>query len=231
MNDKVVLVTGGAGNLGRSVTRMLLESGGHIAVPFYKTDTPESIEALQAEFGDRVHVFAFDLTTERGAAEAVREAVGWKGKLDAVVHLVGGYRGGFRLAETPIEVWDRMMDLNLKSAWLVGRAAIPHMQLAGGGTLVFISARAARGVRRGHAPYAISKSALITLAESIAEEYGEEGIRANVVLPGTLDTDDNRRMMPEADRASWTLPDDVAREILRIIDSGAEAGNGKAIEL
>jgi NAD(P)-dependent dehydrogenase (short-subunit alcohol dehydrogenase family) len=229
MRDEVVLVTGGAGNLGRSVTRAFLEAGANVAVPFYKTDPPDALQALQNEFGERLLLFGFDLTTERGAAEAVREVLEWRGRLGVVAHLVGGYRGGARIVDTPVEAWDRMIDLNLKSAWLMSRAAIPALIDQGGGGLIFVSSRAARTGRAGHAAYAVAKSALIALMEAIIEEYGAEGIRANAVMPGILDTEDNRRAMPDADFSTWTQPEQIARTILFLASPDASVVSGASI--
>jgi NAD(P)-dependent dehydrogenase (short-subunit alcohol dehydrogenase family) len=213
MSDPVVLVTGGAGNLGRAVTRTFLQNGARVAVPLYKTDTKESMDPLAQEFGKNLHTFLLDLTTERGADDAVKQVVEWGGRLDAVAHLVGGWFGGHPLAETPVEGWDRMMDLNVKSAYLVARAAIPRMTSGGGGSLVFVSSRASREGRAGNAAYAVSKAALNTLVETLADEYRGQGIRANAVLPGTIDTETNRRSMPKADYSSWTPPEEIARVI------------------
>lgn len=229
MNDAVVLVTGGAGNVGRAVTRAFLDAGARVAVPFYKTDLPNALESLQSEFGDRLYGFALDLTTERGAQQAVRQVVEWGGRLDTVAHLVGGYLGGRRTAETEVEAWDRMMDLNLKSAWLVSRSAIPEMLERGSGSLVFVSARAARQIRSGQAAYAVAKSALLTLVETIAEEYRREGIRANAVLPGIIDTEANRRAMPDAEHEQWTRPEEIARVIRFLASAEASAVNGAAV--
>lgn len=229
MTDSVALIAGGAGNLGRAVTRAFLESGARVAVPVYKTDHPEALAPLQEEFSGRIFSCALDLTTERGAHAAVEQAVEWAGRLDAVAHLVGGWRGGMRLAETPIEVWDRMMDLNLKSAWLMAHAAIPVMARGGGGSLVFVSSRAARTGRKGHSAYAVAKAGLLTLVEAIAEEYAEEGVRANAVLPGTVDTEENRRAMPDADHSRWTPPEEIARTIVFLASRDASAVNGAAV--
>jgi NAD(P)-dependent dehydrogenase (short-subunit alcohol dehydrogenase family) len=231
MADTVVLVPGGAGNLGRAVTRAFLERGARVAVPFYKTDRPDALDLLKGEFGNRVIHFALDLTTERGAEAAVQQTVEWAGRLDAVAHLVGGWSGGVPLAETPVGLWERMMDLNLKSAFLVARAAIPALLRGGGGSLVFVSSRAAREGRAGSAAYAVAKSGLLTLVEAIAEEYAGEGIRANAVLPDTLDTEDNRRAMPDADRSRWTAPEEVARRILHLASPESGETSGAAIEL
>lgn len=229
MTDTVALITGGAGNLGRAVTRVFLESGARVAVPFHKTDHPDALDALRGDFGDRLLPIALDLTTERGANSAVEQVLEWGGRLDAMAHLVGGWRGGMKLADTPTDAWDRMMDLNLKSAWLMARASVPAMIRGGGGSLVFVSSRAAREGRSGHAAYAIAKSALLTLTEALAEEYRDDGIRANAVLPGTVDTEDNRRAMPDADFSSWTPPEEIARVIHFLASDASRTVSGAAV--
>jgi NAD(P)-dependent dehydrogenase (short-subunit alcohol dehydrogenase family) len=229
MENRIVLVTGGAGNLGRSVTRLLLEAGARVAVPVYSADRPDALDALKQAHGERLHPFALDLTTERGAAAAIREVTEWAGGLNAVAHLIGGYRGGFRLADTPIEVWERMMDLNLRSAWLVARAALPPMIEAGGGSFLFVSGQAAWKNRAGHAAYAVSKAGLLTLTEAIAEEYAGQGIRANAIVPRTLDTEDNRQAMPNADHARWTSTDEAAYVVRFLLSDTSAAISGAAV--
>ena len=229
MKDRVVLITGGAGNLGRAVTRAFLRAGTRVAVPLYHTDKPELLDGAKAEFGDRIHSFALDLTTERGARFAVEQSVEWGGHLDAVLHLMGGFQGGTRVADTPLEVWDRMVELNLRSAWLISSAAIPAMLRGGGGSLLYVSARRALEGRARFAAYAVAKAGLLTLAEAVAEEYGDEGIRANVVLPDVIDTEDNRRAMPDRDAGNWTPPEQIA-EVLAFLASPASGPvNGAAI--
>ncbi|HET8656640.1 MAG TPA: SDR family oxidoreductase [Longimicrobiaceae bacterium] len=229
MSDSVVLVTGGAGALGQAVVQAFLERGARVAVPFYKTDVPTALDSLPAERRERIHSFALDLTTERGAEQAIRQTVEWAGRLDVVAHLVGGYSGGALLGKTSVESWDRMMELNLKSAWLISRFAIPRMLEGGGGSLVFVSSRAARQDRGGHAAYSIAKAGLLVLAEAIAEEYRDQGIRANAVLPGTIDTEANRRAMSGADHGQWTSPAAIARVIAFLASPEAEAVNGAAV--
>jgi NAD(P)-dependent dehydrogenase (short-subunit alcohol dehydrogenase family) len=231
MNDKVVLVTGGAGNLGQTVTKTFLDAGARVAVPFYKTDTPSVLEELTARHADRFHSFALDLTTERGAEQAVRTAVEWGGRLDAVVHLVGGYSGAPSVAETPIELWMRMVDLNMTSAYLIARFALPHLLKGDGGSLVFVSSRAVFERRAGRAAYAAGKAGLLTLAQAIGEEFGPRGVRSNVVVPDTIDTDDNRRAQPDADHSTWLSPSAVAKVVLFLASPAAQAVNRAAIPL
>jgi NAD(P)-dependent dehydrogenase (short-subunit alcohol dehydrogenase family) len=229
MNEKVALVTGGAGNLGQTVTRAFLEAGARVAVPVYKTDKPSALDELAATFRDRLHPFALDLTTERGAEQAVREVVEWAGALHSVIHLIGGFTGGRRVVDTPIETWTRMVDLNMTSAFLIARFAIPQVLAAGGGSLVFVSSRAAFEGRAGRAAYAATKGGLITLAQAIGEEYGAEGIRSNVIVPDTLDTEDNRRAQPDADYSRWISPDAVAQVILFLASRASAVINGAAV--
>src|SRR5690606_37529161 len=112
-------------------------------VPFYKTDQVSALDDLRSEFGNRLYTFALDLTTERGAEQAVRQVVEWGGMLGTVVHLVGGFFGGLRLVDTPFEAWKRMIELNMTSSYLITRFAVPPLLESGGGSLVFVSSRAA----------------------------------------------------------------------------------------
>ncbi len=229
MKDRVVLITGGAGNLGRAVTRAFLDAGARVAVPLHKTDRKDALDSAIGEHGGRMTTFALDLTTERGADAAVRQTVEWAGRLDAVAHLVGGYYGG-AFEETPVEAWDRMMDLNARSAYLIARAAVPALLESGDGALVFVGSRAAKEGRSGHAVYAASKGALLTLVEAVAEEY-EGRIRVTAVLPETIDTDANRAAMPQADHTRWTPPEEIARVIVALCAPGARVETGAELEI
>ena len=229
MNNKVVLVTGGAGNLGQAVSRAFLEAGARVAIPVYKADHTSELDQLKADFGDSLLSFALDLTTERGADQAVHQVVEWAGSLTTVAHLIGGYSGGTRVADTPLEVWNRMIDLNMTSAYFIARFAIPRMLEGDGGSFVFVSSRAAFEKRNERAAYSATKAALISLARAIAEEYGKDGIRSNVIVPDTIDTEANRQAMPDADRAAWIKPDSIARVILFLASEEARAINGASV--
>jgi NAD(P)-dependent dehydrogenase (short-subunit alcohol dehydrogenase family) len=224
-----VLITGGAGNLGRAVTRAFLEAGWRAFVPLHHSDGKDALAPFQREFPGRVEGALLDLTTERGVEAAVARAVEWGKRLDAVVHLMGGWAGGDKIGETTYDAWDAMMHLNLRSAFLLARSAIPHMLKQGGGAFVFTSSRAAREKRAGNGAYAVAKAGLLVLAETIAEEYRAEGIRANAVLPGTIDTPANRRSMPDADHARWTPPEEIARVVLFLAGPESGAVNGAAV--
>lgn len=222
--DRVALITGGAGGLGRACVDVFLDDGWHVAVPTHRS--AEGLREPAARHGDRLTWFDADLTAEEGAARAVARTLEWAGRLDAVVHTVGGYAGSGPLHQAPVDEWDRMMDVNLRSAFLVARAALPRLRE--GGSLVFVSSRAALRERKGHAAYAVSKAALLTLVEAIAEEQKGRA-RANAVLPGTIDTPANRAAMPHANDGGWTPPAEIARVILFLASPASAPVSGAAV--
>jgi len=229
MKDRVVLVTGGAGNLGQAVTRAFLAAGARVAVPVYKTDQIAALESTNAEYQGQLFTFALDLTTERGAEQAIRQVVEWGGRLHSVVHLVGGYSGGTRIAELPLELWNRMVELNMTSAYLVARFALPSLIEGGGGSFVFVSSRAAFEGRSNRSAYAATKAGLLSFCRAVAEEYGAEGIRSNIIVPDTIDTPDNRAAQPDADYSRWVKPQSIAEVILFLASDASRAINGAAI--
>lgn len=222
VSRRVALVTGGAGQLGQAVTRELAGAGWRQFVPLHHSDRVDAVDALNRDFGaGAAHGALLDLTTERGAESAVAQAVEWGGRLDALVHLMGAWAGGMPLGAAPADLWDRMMEVNLRSAFLLASAALrpdtPHPGLR----IVFVSSRAAREGRAGNAAYAVSKAGLLVLAEAITEEHGGSGVRAHCLLPDTLDTPANRAAMPDADPAGWVPPAAVARIIASLLDPGS----------
>lgn len=225
----VVFISGGAGNLGRAVTAAFLDAGWRVSVALHHADAKNALDALASAHPGRVSTCMLDLGTERGAESAVRQTVQWGGRLDAVAHLMGGWHGGAKVADTTQGVWDAMLAVNLTSGFLLARAAIPRMVEGGGGALVFVSSRAALEQRAGNSAYAVSKAGLLVLAETVAEEYRDAGIRANAVLPGTIDTPANRRAMPNADASKWTAPEEIARVVLFLASPESSAVNGAAV--
>jgi NAD(P)-dependent dehydrogenase (short-subunit alcohol dehydrogenase family) len=228
-NEPVVFVSGGAGNLGRAVVGAFLEAGWRVAVALHHTDRKGALDPLAAAHPGRLHSFLIDLTKEMGAESAVRQTAQWGGRIDAAAHLVGAWAGGAKTAEAAVGTWDVMMEINLRSAFLLARAAIPRMLEGGGGSLVFVSSRSAVTGRSGMGAYAVAKAGLIVLAETIAEEYRQQGIRANCVLPGTIDTPANRASIPDADHERWTPPEEIARAIVFLASPASAAVNGAAI--
>ena len=139
------------------------------------------------------------------------------------MHLVGGFAGGSRVAETSDETWDKMMNINLRAAFCCIRAALKPMQAAGRGRIVAVGTRMAVEPSPNFAAYAVSKAALVALIKNVAAEGQKFGVTANVILPSTIDTPANRAAMPKVDFSRW-VEAGVDREAAGV--SGVGRGGG-----
>jgi NAD(P)-dependent dehydrogenase (short-subunit alcohol dehydrogenase family) len=214
MNNKVVLITGAKGGLGSFVTQRFLATGATVV------GTSRSIS--QADFPEANFVaLPVDFTKAGAAGRAVESVVSRFGRLDALVHLLGGFAGGQTVAETDNATWEQMCDLNLTSAFYVLRAAIPHLRKSGKGRIIAIGSLTAVEPHAGLGAYVTFKAALTMLVRTVASENKDAGLTANVVLPGTMDTPTNRKSMPGADFSKWVRPDDVADLVLWLADDRA----------
>jgi len=223
MAEPVVLITGASGGLGPSVTRAFLESGAVVSA---------TSRRIASNPGDppRLHAFPADLLDPAQATALANDVVARCGRIDALIHVAGGFSGG-ALHETSDDIFNRMLDLNLRAAFHIFRAVVPHMRQAGRGRIVAIAARAAVDPAAGIAAYAASKAALVSLVRSIAIENRAAGITANAILPGTIDTDANREWGSEKERAKWVSPARIAEVAVFLASDAAAEVNGAAIPM
>ena len=221
------LVTGGTGGLGAAVTTHLLEAGWRVVVPWVaRTEL--------GRLGDHpsLHLVEADVSDDAQLRQAVAlAAADDSAPLFGVVNLVGGFTSGSRVHETPVEVLDAQLDLNLRTAYAVTRAALPHLLAGGGGSVVCMSTAATKRPFAGGAAYVASKAAVTALAETLAVEYAGDGVRVNALLPVVIDTPANRAAMPDADRRSWSRPAEVARVIRFLLSDDGAAVTGASIPL
>ena len=231
MPGRVAIVAGGTGALGQSICLAFLSAGHTVCVPFA---VPEETEALRARLGPaeapRLDAAACDVTDETAVNRFVAGVVERHGRVDVLVNAVGGFAGG-DLASTSLTEWNRMLTLNLNTAVLGCRAVLPAMTRAGRGRIVNIASRAVVPPQGGFIAYTVSKSAVITLTQALAQEVRAHGITVNAVLPSTMDTPANRQAMPEADRASWVSTDAVALVVAFLASDAAEAVSGAAVPI
>jgi NAD(P)-dependent dehydrogenase (short-subunit alcohol dehydrogenase family) len=229
MTGRIAIVTGGTGALGQSITTALLEAGAAVAIPYAVAEERAALEArLAPEQRARVYAAAADVTDEAAVGrfvEAVRER---HGRVDGLVNAVGGFAGG-DLVSTPLAEWQRMMTLNLTSAVIACRAVLPGMIGAGGGRIVNIASRAVLAPQGGFIAYTVSKAAVITLTQALAQEVRRHHVTVNAVLPSTMDTPANRRAMPDADRSDWVSTTDVAHVVAFLLSDRAAALSGAAL--
>jgi len=219
------LITGGSGGLGTAVTADFLSAGWHVVVPWIVDGELERLP--RAEHLVTVRADLFD---QQSADEAVSVAASLPGApLRAVVNLVGGFSMGGRVHEEPVEEFERQVLLNLRPAYTTTHAALPHLIAGGGGAVVCVSSRAALRPFPGAAGYVTGKAAVLALVDVLAVEYASDGIRANAVLPGVIDTPANRAAQPGADYSSWVTPDRIASVIRFLCDASSDAISGAHI--
>lgn len=222
MKDKVVLVTGANGGLGSYVTQALLDAGATVVGASRKIqqsdfDSP-AFTALPAE-----------ISTTTGTKSMVDNVVARFGRLDVVVHTVGGFAGGQSIAETDDATFQRMFDLNLNSTFYLLRAVLPVMRKTGNGRIIAIGSRAAVKPGAGVGTYSASKAAMVSLIRTVALENKDVGITANVILPGTMDTAANRKAIPNADVSKWVQPANIASLITWLAGEAGKDVNGAVI--
>lgn len=216
------LITGGTGGLGAAVTRAFLDGGWRVVVPLY-----DAAERDRVAPHERLVLEQADLFDAASAAAATALAAGdGAAPLRAVVNLVGGFAAGGRVHETPVEDFETQLRLNLRPAYLVCQAAIPHLLAGGGGAIVCVSSRAAVKPFAGAAGYVVSKAAVLAFVDVLATEYRDDGIRANALLPSVIDTPGNRRAMPDADFDTWVAPEQIAAVARFLCEDASEVISG-----
>lgn len=227
--DQVVVITGGAGNLGAAVTRAFYQNGARVVVVDRQRDMAVEVFGEEIPEGDYCLYVAGNLMDEASVAEVVQTIVAKFGRIDVLVNIAGGYRAGTPVHETPLDTWDFMMNLNARSVFLMSRAVIPHMLAGNRGKIISVGARAALKGTAKSGPYIASKMAVIRLTETMAAELKENNINVNCILPGTIDTPANRKDMPNADFNRWVTPESMAGVILFLASDLAKDVQGAAV--
>jgi NAD(P)-dependent dehydrogenase (short-subunit alcohol dehydrogenase family) len=225
-NDRVVLVTGAAGNLGRAVAKVFADRGARLVLIDMRRESLE--RAFESEDAWR-HFAPLDLLDQSQVDAAVKDALARFGRIDALANLAGAFRMGEPVHATADANWNFLFDVNARTLLNMARAVVPRLLEAGGGKIVNVGAYAAqRGVAQMGA-YVAAKSTVIRLTESMAAELREKNINVNCVLPTTIDTPENRASMPKADPARWVAPHDLANVIAFLCSDAARAIHGAAI--
>jgi NAD(P)-dependent dehydrogenase (short-subunit alcohol dehydrogenase family) len=216
-----ILITGANGGLGRAVVKAFLDSG---VSAVFGVDVAWKEESAQ---DGRLHRVEADLLRDSECRRVAEAAA----PVDALIHLLGGFGGGTPVGETPDEVWEKMMNLNLRAAFQMFRAVLPQVTKAGRGHIIAVSSRAAVEPMANFAAYSVSKAALITLIKTIALETKDSGVTANAILPSVIDTPANRAAMPKADFSKWVAPQSIARLLVWLASDAASDVTGAAIPI
>ncbi len=222
---KVVMITGAAGNLGHATAEAFRCVGAHLAL----VGRDHGHLAWAWPIAEGMLLLAADLTNEIEIQDAVEETISHYGRIDILANIAGGFSAGLPIHETPVEIWNTMMNVNARSVFLMSRAVLPHMRAQGSGKIINVAARAALEGSANSGVYCASKAAVITLTESMAAENQSFGINVNCILPGVIDTAENRASMPDADFSKWVSPVTLANIVLFLASDAARSLHGVAI--
>jgi NAD(P)-dependent dehydrogenase (short-subunit alcohol dehydrogenase family) len=229
-NEKIVLVTGGTGGLGREVTMAFLEAGASVVVTYRAAEEFAAVVSAAQKIGATPPVGVnADVTDALAVEKFVAEIVARHKRLDVLVNTVGGYAGGTNLWEVDPRTYDKMMQLNLNAGFVLARAVVPQMIKQNRGWIVNIASKAAWDHAAGGSLYAASKAAALAMMNSLAADVKPYDINVNSVLPSIIDTAVNRAAMPNADFSKWPKPEEIARVILFLCSEDARVIHGAAI--
>jgi NAD(P)-dependent dehydrogenase (short-subunit alcohol dehydrogenase family) len=229
--DRVVLITGATGAVGRIVSGIIAGAGYRIALTSRSGDSLQKLASSLKLPEDRLMVFPADLNNNEDVQALIKAVSEYWGGVDILINIAGGWKGGTRIAELSEDEWGSTLDLNLRSAFLINRAVLPYMVQQGWGRIINFSSKAAENPGPKQAAYNVAKAGVVALTSSIAAEYRRSGISANTILPSIIDTPNNRKQMPDADFSRWVKPEEIGKMILFLCSEEGGSLNGASIPM
>ena len=227
-SHNIIMIAGAGGNLGSAVAVELARGGARVACIDRSAEALKRLAEHLPANAESFPIVVNDLSDDAACAAAAAQVEERFGGIDALVNTVGGFQVG-PIATEALRQWDLMMNLNGRTALAISAAVLPAMRTANYGRIVHIAAAPGLKAAAGQAAYAASKAAVIRLTEAIAAEYRADGITANCILPGTIDTPQNRAAMPNAKKDSWVSAQSIARLIAFLVSPAAAVVTGGAI--
>ncbi len=227
--SRTYVITGGTGGLGKALVRRLVEGDYKLAVTYL---LPAEAQEFESEFDvddDNLLLTRVDATNPeavQGLFDSVAER--W-GDIHGLASLVGGWAGGRDVEETDDVRFDRMLDLNLRSAFYAVRAAVPYLRRSGWGRVVLVGSKGAVDNPASQAAFNISKAGVVALGQTVAQELEGSGITATVLMPSVIDTPATRETFPHADYVSWPTPDQIAAVAEFLLSEDSEVMNGALV--
>ncbi len=227
--EKTVVITGGTGGLGTSLVRRLIVEDYRLAVTYLLPDEAREFEQEFDVDEDRLLLTRVDATNPEAVESLFKDVSEKWGAIHGVCSLVGGWAGGRDVEETDDVRFDRMLDINLRSAFYAVRAAVPYLREAGWGRVVLVGSRAAIDFPESQAAFNIAKAGVVALGRSVAQELDGTGVTANVLMPSVIDTPATRQSLPYADYVDWPTPDEIAAVAQFVLSDASGVMNGAVI--
>lgn len=228
LKNKIAIVTGGTGALGKAITVAFLEEGAKVVCTYIVDKEKKQCLSLTSKHKDKIVFIKADVTKKKDVFNMITNTTRKFKRVDILVNVVGGFAFSY-IKDTDEKTWDLMMRLNLKSAFLCSKYVLPRMIEQNYGKIINISSRPALKGSAGVGAYSASKAGVLNLTETIADEIKDYEINVNAVLPSTIDTPANRKDMPEADFSKWVKPEEIARVILFLASDDSKPISGAGI--
>jgi NAD(P)-dependent dehydrogenase (short-subunit alcohol dehydrogenase family) len=229
MQPPVILITGASGNLGAAAAQAFHAAGARTVLVDRSLARLRETFAGLADSPEHLLAGGVDLSDAASLGKLMMDTLARFGRIDALVHTVGAWRGGKPVHETDLADWDFLFNVNLRTTLLCCRAVIPQMLKQGRGKIINVASRDGLAGSAGYAAYSASKSAVLRLTEALAEEVKASNINVNCLLPGTIDTPQNRAAQPQADFSQWVEPSAIADVIQFLASDASRAINGAAL--
>ncbi len=227
--NRTAVITGGTGALGTALCARLLDRGYRLAVTYLVPDEAARFEERFEVDDDRLTLRRCDATDPEAVQATFAEIAAEWGTIGGLAALVGGWAGGRDVEETDDVRFERMIDLNLRSAFYATRAAIPHLKRADWGRIVLVGSRAAFDAPAGQAAFNMAKAGVVALGRTIAHELDTTEVTATVLLPSVIDTPATRAALPFADYVDWPTPDEIAAVAEFLLSEDAGVMNGAVV--
>lgn len=224
-NANVAVVPGGTGSVGRCLIPKLIERGFNVAATYLIPDEATAMEEAVELDEDRLILRRVDATDAQAMGDFVDESVDAFGPINVMASLVGGWAGGRDVVETDDVRLERMLDLNLRTAWNATRAAIPNMS-PDWGRIILMGSKHAVDTPAGQAAYNVAKAGVLALAKSVAIELLDGATTCNALLPSVINTDATRAALPYADYVNWPQPEEIAQVIDFVASEESKVING-----
>src|SRR5881397_3361320 len=229
LQDKITIITGAVGNLGTATARLFQQAGAKTVLVDRSQDRVREAFKDIADSPDHLLAGGIDLSDAASLGTLMEQTLIKFGRVDILVNTVGGYRGGKPVHEADLADWDFLFNVNLRTTLLCCRALIPQMLKQGRGRIITVASRDGLAGSAGYAAYSASKSAVLRLTEALADEVKASNINVNCLMPGTIDTPQNRAASPKADFRNWVEPSAIADVIQFLASDASRAINGAAI--
>ena len=226
--NTAAIITGGTGGLGRDVVALFLNEGTSVCTTYTKKEYLSSVSDLKEKFGEKLLFARADVTKPAQMIKVADRTLKTFGRIDLLINIVGGFAMA-KITETDEKMWDSMMNMNLKSAYVCSKSVIPQMMKQKYGRIINIGARPALHGAKNMSAYGASKAGVLNLTQSMADELSDYNINVNAIIPGTMDTPRNRKDMPKADFKKWVKPEEIAEVIAFLCSKDGDKISGAVL--